>query len=428
LKNTEAFFKLSVLKGKHQEKEDRIMNIAVAQSGGPTCAINSSLVGVIKEAKLNNIKRIYGAKNGIYGVIKDCFCDLGAIADTEDKLKLLRETPSTALGSCRIKLEPCQYPGILANLEKRGIGAFFYIGGNDSMDTVSKLHDYAARTGSKIKFAGIPKTIDNDLPETDHTPGFGSAAKYIAATVKEIIADSNVYNIKSVTIIEIMGRDAGWLTASTCVLDDILHLSYLPEKPFSLDRFINDIKLVQEEKRAVIVAVSEGLKDVNGEYTAAANQSGKSDVFGHRYLAGLGKFLEHKVSQLIGCKVRSVELNVCQRCACHIASATDLNEAQEVAQAAVREVLNNNNHNSGIMMTIQRVSDSPYKVQYKPVDVKLCANRVKRFPEKWINAQGNGVLPRAKGYFMPLIQGEINARYKDGIPVHFIINDDEFNK
>jgi 6-phosphofructokinase 1 len=398
------------------------MNIAVAQSGGPTAAINSSLVGVIKRAKSHGISKVFGAKNGIDGVINDRFCDLTDLS--EDAMSLLRHTPSTALGSCRIKLEESQYKSIFSNFEKHDIGAFFYIGGNDSMDTVSKLHDYAIKTGSQIKFVGIPKTIDNDLPETDHTPGFGSAAKYLTTTVKEIISDSNVYNLKSVTIIEIMGRDAGWLTASTSVLGDALHLIYLPEKPFCLDRFYNDVKRVQSTKKAVIVAVSEGLKDKSGEYVGSDNQSGKSDVFGHKYLAGLGKFLEHKIAENIGCKVRSIELNVCQRCASHVASVTDLDEAEQVAAAAVDTALAGE---SGVMMTIQRLGDSPYKVQYCPVDVKLCANRVRKFPDEWINADCNGISPKALAYFMPLIQGEVVVRYENGIPVHFNINDDEFN-
>jgi 6-phosphofructokinase 1 len=397
------------------------MNIAVAQSGGPTAAINSSLAGVIKQAKLSGIPRIYGAKNGIDGVIRDRFCDLGNLGDSD--LELLRSTPSTALGSCRIKLDPSQYPAIFANLEKRDIGAFFYIGGNDSMDTVSKLHDYAVQNGKAVRFVGIPKTIDNDLPETDHTPGFGSAAKYLAVTVKEIIADSNVYNLESVTIIEIMGRDAGWLTASTCVLGRELHLIYLPEKPFNLERFFADIKRVQSTDKAVIIAVSEGLRDEKGEYVGSDNQSGKSDVFGHKYLAGLGKFLERQVCEHIGCKVRSVELNVCQRCASHIASVTDLNEAEAIAKAAVRKALSGN---SGVMMTIQRVSNSPYRSEYSPADVKLCANRVRKFPEKWINADGNGICEEAETYFLPLIQGEVNVLYDNGIPVHLRIRDEDF--
>jgi 6-phosphofructokinase 1 len=318
------------------------------------------------------------------------------------------------------------YKAIFANLEKHNISAFFYIGGNDSMDTVSKLHDYAEQIGSSIKFVGIPKTIDNDLPETDHTPGFGSAAKYLATTVKEIIADSNVYNLKSVTIIEIMGRDAGWLTASTSVLSEsggAPDLIYLPEKPFSLEQFLRDITRIHKGKKAVIAAVSEGLRGENGEYTATANHSGKSDVFGHKYLAGLGKFLEEQVAERLGCKVRSVELNVCQRCAAHVASVTDLDEAEEVAAAAVRAALEGR---SGVMMTIQRVSNSPYRVEYTPVDVKLCANRVQHFPENWINYDGNGILPEAQEYFLPLIQGEPNVLYKDGIPVHFYIHDKDF--
>ena len=408
------------------------MNIAVAQSGGPTCAINSSLTGIVKEARQNNIEKIYGVKNGIDGVMNERFCDLGALLSTEEKMKLLRETPSTALGSCRIKLEevsfhPALYQTIFANLEKRGIGAFFYIGGNDSMDTVKKLHDYSVQSGSGIKFIGVPKTIDNDLPETDHTPGFGSAAKYLATTVKEIICDSNVYNLCSVTIIEIMGRDAGWLTASTSILrahcGGAPHLVYLPEKPFRIEKFLNDITRLHKTKKAVIVAVSEGLKNENGEYIAAAHQSGKCDVFGHKYLSGLGKFLEHQVEVSIGCKVRSVELNVCQRCAAHIASVTDLDEAENIAAAAVRASLSGK---SGVMMTIRRVSNTPYKVEYNSVDVKLCANRERRFPSEWINGDSNNILAEANDYFLPLIQGEVNIRYENGIPLHFNIYDEDW--
>ncbi|MCL1904103.1 MAG: 6-phosphofructokinase [Oscillospiraceae bacterium] len=403
------------------------MNIAVAQSGGPTCAINSSLAGIVKEAKRNGVTKIYGAKNGIDGVINNRFCNLGELLKTDDELRLLRATPSTALGSCRIKLQPAQYETIFANLQKYKIEAFFYIGGNDSMDTVDKLHDYAAQIGSNIKFVGVPKTIDNDLPETDHTPGFGSAVKYLATTIKEIICDSNVYNLNSVTVIEIMGRDAGWLAASSALLKESCngapHLIYLPEKPFCTKSFLDDIKRLHQKTRAVIVAVSEGLKNEDGGYIAAANQSGKSDVFGHKYLAGLGKLLEHEISDNLGCKVRSVELNVCQRCAAHTASETDLNEAEEIAAAAVQTALKGK---SGVMMTIRRVSNIPYKVEYIPVCVKLCANRERLFPLDWISSEGNDILAEVNDYFLPLIQGEVKIKYDNGIPVHFRINDDLF--
>ncbi|MCL1831435.1 MAG: 6-phosphofructokinase [Oscillospiraceae bacterium] len=406
------------------------MNIAVAQSGGPTAAINSSLAGVIAEAmKISQVEHIYGAKNGIAGVMNDEFCDLRALVARPYGMVTLRQTPSSALGSCRIKLTEEDYPKIIANLVKRNIGAFFYIGGNDSMDTVSKLHDYVVSKGINIRFVGIPKTIDNDLPETDHTPGFGSAAKYLAATVKEIIADSNVYYVNSVTIIEVMGRDAGWLTASTSILRETCggmpHLIYLPERPFDVQTFLKDVANLHESGiRAVIVAVSEGLKDADGEYVAADNQSGKADVFGHKYLAGLGKFLEAQVSDKLVCKVRSIELNVMQRCASHIASMTDLDEAAEVAAAGVRAAVTEGY--SGVMMSIVRVSDAPYKVEYLPVDVKCVANHVRHFPAEWINTQGNGINEQARGYFMPLIQGEPNVLFEDGVPVHFKVDETDY--
>ena len=383
------------------------MTITVAQSGGPTAAINASLAGVIVAGqKSKQITKILGARYGIDGVLSDNFVDLTSLSEAD--LALLKQTPATALGSCRRKLTDEHYDTILANLKKHDISAFFYIGGNDSMDTVAKL----SRLDSDIKFIGIPKTIDNDLPETDHTPGFGSAAKYVATTLKEIARDSFVYDVLSVTIVEIMGRDAGWLTASTCVLQSTgeVHLIYLPERPFSLDAFIEDVRKLHESgQKQVIVAVSEGLRNECGEYAGASAQSGKADAFGHKYLAGVGKFLESQVCERLGCKVRSVELNVSQRCAAHLASEVDLREAQAVAEAGVAAVLEQNANS--VMMAIERVNapNAPYEANYTPVDVILVANRVRKFPEEWINSSGNGIESIANDYFLPLI---------DGLPKH----------
>ncbi|MBP3706464.1 MAG: diphosphate--fructose-6-phosphate 1-phosphotransferase, partial [Clostridia bacterium] len=292
------------------------MNIAVAQSGGPTCAINASLLGVLKKALgYKEIQIVYGAINGIEGIINDHLVDLEKTFQTNENMELLRQTPSTVLGSCRYKLPDCKdneavYKKIIDCFNRYDIKAFFYIGGNDSMDTVAKLSAYFKVNNIDIKVLGIPKTIDNDLCETDHTPGFGSAAKYVATSIQEITRDSLVYNLPSVTIIEIMGRHAGWLTASSCLLhangETAPHLIYLPECEFSADKFLNDIKEKLKEHKSVIIAVSEGIK----LEAADSMRCDTVDSFGHKYLNGVGKYLEGLVKKEIGCKVRSIELNV----------------------------------------------------------------------------------------------------------------------
>ncbi len=402
------------------------MNIAVAQSGGPTCAINASLLGVFKGAMAHDeIDIVYGSLNGIEGLINDNLINLVDTFKNDGDLELIKQTPSSFLGSCRYKLpaydkDPNVYNVILNTLNKYNIGAFFYIGGNDSMDTVMKLNKFFKEKGVDIKVMGVPKTIDNDLPETDHTPGFGSAAKYLATTLLEITRDSSVYDLDSVTIVEIMGRDTGWLTASSAILhacgEVAPHLIYLPEKPFSVKQFVNDVKEVQKTHRSVIVAVSEGI-DLNEE-DIGQFQSGKVDNFGHKYLAGAGKALEKIVQRDIKCKVRSIELNVMQRCSSHLASKCDITEAEEVGTAAVKAALNGQ---SGKMMTFKRVENSPYKVIIDSVDVDLVANRIKYFPNEWINQSNNGIKEEALQYFLPLINGELNLRIKNGLPEHYVL-------
>lgn len=283
------------------------------------------------------------------------------------------------------------------------------------MDTVAKLSDYLAARNSKIRVIGIPKTIDNDLPVTDHTPGFGSAAKYVAATVQEIIRDSSVYSIESVTIVEIMGRHAGWLTASTCVLranDEIApHLIYLPENNFTAEKFLEDVRNQMAKHKAVIIAVSEGVK-LKGE----ENKPRVVDNFGHEYLSGIGKTLEQLVKENIGCKVRSIELNVMQRCSSHICSKTDIDEAEEIGSAGVRAALAGE---TGKMMIFKRISDVPYVMTADSVDAHDAANKEKFFPAQWISEDGNDVKPEAVRYFLPLIQGEVKIAMKNGMPVHF---------
>ncbi|MBR1751329.1 MAG: 6-phosphofructokinase [Ruminococcus sp.] len=399
------------------------MNIAVAQSGGPTCAINASLVGVFREAlKTPYIDAVFGSVNGIEGIIKDELVNLKSIITTNEEMELLRQTPSTVLGSCRVKLDENDtetFDKIINCFEKHRISAFFYIGGNDSMDTVQKLSSYVKKQGKDIKIIGIPKTIDNDLPVTDHTPGFGSAAKYVAATVQEIIRDCSVYSIESVTIIEIMGRNAGWLTASTCVLkandEEAPHLIYLPESDFSIDRFLEDVRAEQAKHMAVVVAVSEGVT-IPKEQLDASYQSNVTDNFGHKYLSGIGKALETIVRESIGCKVRSIELNVMQRCSSHICSKTDIDEAELIGAQAVKAALSGE---TGKTMVFRRISDIPYVVDIDCVDTELVANKEKFLPKSWITERGNNVSAEAIKYLLPLIQGEVKIKMKNGMPVHY---------
>ena len=403
------------------------MNIAVAQSGGPTCAINSSLLGVFRHAvKFDEIDKIYGSVNGIEGLIYDNLVILNDIITDDDELELIRQTPSTLLGSCRYKLPSVEkdsavYETILETFRKYEISAFFYIGGNDSMDTVMKLDKYFKKNDIKISVIGIPKTIDNDLPETDHTPGFGSAAKYVATSIQEITRDSSVYSIPSVTIVEVMGRDTGWLTASSSILkangESAPHLIYLPERPFSISKFIEDIKEVQKKHYAVIVAVSEGI-DIPDDAFDESFDRGKTDCFGHKNLAGVAKVLEQVVRKEIGCKVRAIELNVMQRCSSHLSSKRDITEAERIGGAAIKVALDGF---SGKMMMFKRVANHPYNCRIEFVDIEKVANKVKYFPNEWINDEGNNVTKEAIEYCLPLIQGEQNFRMKNGVPQHYTL-------
>jgi len=399
-----------------------MFNVAVAQSGGPTAAINSSLAGVFSEAAAcPDIGSVYGSINGIEGVLNDEFVDLSKILTTERDIDLLMKTPSTILGSCRFKLKDSadddgDYRKAAENLRNRGVKAFFYIGGNDSMDTVVKLDRWFRANSIDIKVVGVPKTIDNDVAVTDHTPGFGSAAKYVAASLQEIIRDSRVYSIPSVTIVEIMGREAGWLAASSCVLrangEPAPHMIYLPEAEFSAEKFLSDVRTAQKKYKAVITAVSEGI-------ALGGFSSELTDAFGHKYLSGVGKYLEKLTAEQIGCKVRSIELNVMQRCSSHIASLTDLAEARDIGAAAVRAALEGQ---SGVMMCFKRISNDPYRVEIIPTDAENAANKEKLFPKEWITPDGSNVTVDALNYFLPLIQGEPDIEYRNGIPVHFRLN------
>ena len=405
-------------------------NAIVGQSGGPTAAINATLAGVINGAmKSEYIDRVYGMKNGIDGLLCDTVISLNSYFEDEASYEALKRTPAAALGSCRKKLpvesDPkykATFEKIIEQFKKYDIRYFFYIGGNDSMDTVAKLSKYTSECGYEVRIIGVPKTIDNDLLGTDHTPGFGSAAKYISVVTQEILRDTAVYTVKAVTIVEIMGRDAGWLTASSEVgrLTGLPSpdLVYLPERPFNMDEFFEDLKDILAKKPNVVVAVSEGLQFADGRFVGEGTQGGAVDAFGHKYLAGTGKALELAVKDKLGVKVRSIELNLPQRCASHIASLCDIEESFGVGKAAVSAA------EQGVsreMMVILRDSNEgePYSSVYGHMDIDLIANRTKFVPKHFINERGNHVTDECLRYILPLIEGECYPEYKNGLPVFF---------
>ena len=401
-------------------------NLLVAQSGGPSAAINATLVGVVEKGlEDRNIDKIYGAKNGIMGLLSGKLIELNDKLADPETLQLLCQTPSSALGSCRMKLSHWEesifeYEKIIQVFRKYDIGYFVYIGGNDSMDTVYKISEYCKLMHiDDIKIIGAPKTIDNDLMETDHCPGFGSAAKYVATTFSEIACDCNVYAQPSVTIVEVMGRDAGWLTASSALGrlngDSAPDLIYLCERPFSVDQFLDDIRKKMEEKHAIVVAVSEGIRDEEGEYITDTIKDKATDAFGHKILAGAGRYLEEIIRYEMGCKVRSIELSVMQRCASHIASASDIYESRMLGAAAADYCIGGG---TGKMACIKRRSDAPYRISIDFVDIDKIANAVKKVPDEWINAEGNDVTQEMIDYLLPLIQGELPCTFNHGVPVH----------
>lgn len=403
-------------------------NAIVGQSGGPTAAINATLAGVIKGAfECEAIDTVYGALNGVEGILKGTICNLSEIIKSDDDLELLSNTPAAALGSCRLKLpkmdeKPETYEKIIDFFKAHDIRYFFYIGGNDSMDTVAKLSAYCANNDYEMRIMGVPKTIDNDVMGTDHTPGYGSAAKYIAASMQEILRDTAVYKVKAVTIVEIMGRDAGWLTCAAALprlySDVAPDLVYLPEVDFDMDNFMDDVRAALEVHPNVVIAVSEGARFADRTYVGASAQSGVTDAFGHAYLSGTGKALELAVKDRIGCKVRSVELNILQRCASHIASKTDLDESRMVGAAAVKAA---SEGVSGRMMTYVRTSSDPYAVETSSEDIQKIANMVREVPREFINERGNNVTDECLKYIAPLTFGEPEVKYENGLPKHFVI-------
>ena len=399
-------------------------NVIVGQSGGPTAVINASLYGVVYEAlnREDACGTVYGMINGIEGFLNDQLMDMEPL-ERSGELELIKTTPGSYLGSCRYKLPEDLgdevYPKLFEKFEQYGIGYFFYIGGNDSMDTVSKLSRYAEKTGSDIRFMGIPKTIDNDLVRTDHTPGFGSAAKYVASTVREIAVDASVYdNKKSVTIVEIMGRHAGWLTAASVLArkfdGDNPVLIYLPETAFDPERFIADVNEALEKVSNLVVCISEGINDGNGTFICELASDVGVDNFGHKMLTGSGKYLENLVKEKIGVKVRSIELNVCQRCSSAMLSATDQKEAIASGAYGVKCAIEGE---TGKMIGFSRLAGEDYKIDYVAEDVNLICNQEKTVPLEWITGNGSDIGQEFIDYALPLIQGGVKVPAKDGLPL-----------
>lgn len=404
-------------------------NMLVAQSGGPSAAINATITGVIDAGIASDqVGHVYGARNGIKGVLNENFVNLDEVCDTKEKRDLLSVTPAAALGSCRWKLKDPkenaeEFEEIIRILRKNNIGYFVYTGGNDSMDTVYKLSIYCKENNiDDIKVMGAPKTIDNDLGETDHCPGFGSAAKFIATAFTEIACDCFVYDVPSVTIVEVMGRNAGWLTASSALARTeerrVPQLIYLCEKVFDEEKFIEDVNKALEKENNIIVAVSEGVKDATGHYVGEETKSGKEDAFGHKYLSGIGKYLEGLVGNRIGCKVRSVELNILQRCAGYMLSETDIIESRNLGAFAAVSAIRGE---SGKMSALKRICDNPYQVEIELADLSKIANFEKKVPMEWINEEGNDIKDDLLTYLKPLIQGEVQIPYENGVPRHFIL-------
>ena len=404
-------------------------NIIIGQSGGPTAVINSSIAGAYKKANELGIEKIYGMVYGIEGFLEENIIDLDEYLNDNDNYELLKRTPSAFLGSCRYKLPKIEdnkevYEKIFSILDKYEIDGFLYTGGNDSMDTIKMLSDYALNNNKSQKFIGIPKTIDNDLPITDHCPGYGSSAKYIATSLKEIIRDNESFNKSRLTvcIVEIMGRHAGWLTAAAALAKDDtcegVDAIYLPEEDFDLDEFLNRIKKLSKQKSSIVIAVSEGIKTEDGKFVCELGSENRSvDAFGHKQLSGCATTLANIVAKETGLKTRAIEFSTLQRAASHLASLTDINEAETVGERAVEEVTKGN---TGMMVTLNRIKEKQYTCKASVYDIHDIANIEKKVPIEWIDTKKKQMKQEFIKYAKPLIQGELQPIYKDGLPVHLI--------
>ena len=394
----------------------------IGQSGGPTSVINASAYGAIKTAlESDSITRVLGALNGIKGVLDDNLIDMGK--EDPEELALMKHTPSSALGSCRYKLkdpdvDDTDYKRILEIFKKYDVRYFFYNGGNDSMDTCNKISKFMLKNGYECRVMGIPKTIDNDLYGTDHCPGFGSAAKYIATTCMEVYRDARVYDTGMVTIIEAMGRNAGWLAASAA-LDTYKgngpDLIYLPELPFDMDKFLASVKEIYAKNGKCIAVVSEGIRDKDGVYISEyANKDMAKDNFGHAQLGGLAAYLAARCKEATGAKVRGIELSLLQRCAAHVASKTDIEESFSAGKAAVENAVNGVTDK---MVGFERtVENGQYKCNIKLFELSDVANTEKKVPLEWINETGDGLKQEYIDYALPLIQGQTDLKIEDGLP------------
>lgn len=406
-----------------------IRNIIVGQSGGPTAVINASLAGVYKTAKDLGVGKVYGMRHGIQGFLERKIVDLDEKLNSELNVELLKRTPSAYLGSCRFKLPEIGkakeiYDTIFSILNEYEIDAFFYIGGNDSMDTIKKLSDYAILINSHIRFIGVPKTIDNDLAATDHTPGFGSAAKYIATVTKELIRDGLVYDMKCATIIEVMGRNAGWLTGAAALAKsedcEGVDLIYLPEIVFDVDKFVEKVGELFQTKKSVVIAISEGVKTADSKYVfELTSHTDYVDAFGHKLLSGTARYLASLLATKYGCKTRAIELSSLQRCAGHITSRVDVTEAYQVGGSAVRVAFEGE---TGKMITLERVSTDPYICTTGLFDVHKVANVEKKVPLEWIIHDGTYVSKEMINYISPLIQAELTSIMINGKPRHIVMD------
>lgn len=400
-------------------------NVIVGQSGGATSVINSTLAGVYQTAKRRGAGIVYGMRNGVQGLLDRRVVNIDSQISSELDIELLKRTPSSFLGSCRYKLPEWQtdkalYEKLFAILAELDIGYFFYIGGNDSMDTINKLTDYGRSVDSEIRFIGVPKTIDNDLMVTDHTPGYGSAAKYIGVVMKELIRDASVYGTKYVTVVEIMGRNAGWLTAAAALArgEDCegVDMICLPEIPFNVERFIEKVRAMQEKKPSIVIAVSEGVKLEDGRYVCELSDDVHAvDAFGHKSLTGTARYLANRVAREMDTKTRCVELSTLQRCAGHMTSRTDVTEAYQVGGAAVKAAFEGH---TGMMVALKRISNDPYQCTTELHPVKDVANLEKMIPMEWINETHTDMTEEFLAYARPLIQAELPAFFVNGLPNH----------
>ena len=403
-------------------------NLIVGQSGGPTSVINGSLAGVYYEAKKKGFNKVYGMVNGIEGLLKEHIVDLDEYFEDKNNLELLKRTPSSFLETCRFKLGSIEdnkstYEKIFDILDKYSIDSFIYIGGNDSMDTVESLSDYALLKKKKQNFIGVPKTIDNDLPITDHCPGFGSACKYIATTLREVIQDNNCYGETkpTVAVVEIMGRHAGWLTSAASLAKDEtcegVDAIYLPEIPFNMDTFIEETKELLKKKSSLVIAVSEGIKTEDDQFVCEMTNSNLLvDSFGHKELAGCAEILCKALKEKLHVKTRSITLSTLQRSAAHLASKTDLDEAYKCGMKGADLAYKGE---TGKMVIMNRIQEKPYKIKYEVFDdIHKIANIEKKIPLEWIDVDNNYVKKELIDYLRPLIQGEVKQIYKGGIPQH----------